>query len=787
MHRARFSFLRDRWRSLALALLVLSLPGWASAADHTPWASVDPMIGTGGDGHTFPGATVPFGMIQVSPDTAMPNFHQAYDWAAGYRYDDPTIMGFSETHFSGSGHSDMGDVLLMPGTGAVQWESGDPKHPGSGYRSRFSHDSETAQPGYYAVTLADSGVRVELTAGKRVGWQRYTFPAGKDAHILLDLRPSIYDYKGKVSWARLRVRADGTVTGYRETRGWAPGRQLYFAIRFSRPMTHHVLRNREQHIVYKGFKGPARNPDGVDAMAGRELEGAFEFGKLNQPLVVTVAVSTVSAANAIANLDAGSKDRDFDAQRARSRRAWEKALAAIDVEAAPDVRANFYTALYHALIAPNLAMDVNGQYRGPDHAVHKAKDFTFYSTWSLWDVYRAQQPLMAFIQPRQRVNDLVNSLLAAQRASPFGILPVWAYQGLETWTMIGYHAVPVIADAYMKGFRGFDAGKALKAMVASATYGPYGDLADYMRLGYVPIDKEPEAASKTVEYAFDDWTIAQMAKAMGRKDVAKTFYQRAGNWRHVFDPKTGFVRARKTDGDFRTPFDPAAVGYGSDYTEGNAWEYSWYEPQDIAGLIDALGSTKRFIAKLDAVFDSKVDPKEFANVEDISGLIGYYAQGNEPSQHIPYLYDYAGVPWKTQERLTQIMDTQYKPTPDGLPGNDDLGQMSAWYIFTALGFYPVAPASNQYVIGRPFVKRAVMHLPNGKTFTVTAEHLDKNHPYVGKVMLNGKAYAKTWIDYHDIMAGGRLRFVMQATPNREWGRTSADRPYAMSAWPSSHD
>lgn len=766
-----------------LFLSGMSVPAYAATPGQVAWQDVDPAIGTGGDGHTFPGATVPFGMIQLSPDTAMPDFHHGYDWAAGYRYDDDSIMGFSQTHFSGSGHSDLGDVLLMPGTGKVAWDPGDPDQPGSGYRSRFSHDSEVMQPGYYAVSLADSGVRAELTAGKRVGWQRYRFPKGKDAHVLLDLRPSIYDYQGKVSWARLRVHDDGTVSGYRETRGWAPGRQLYFAIRFSQPMTRHQLRNREEHIAYKGFTGPHANPDGRDAVEGRQLEGVFEFGKPEQPLMVKVAVSSVSEANAVANLDAGGKGWDFDARRAQARAMWEKALAAIDVEAGPDVRKMFYTAMYHALIAPNLAMDVNGEYRGPDHGVHKAGDFTFYSTWSLWDVYRAQQPLMAFIQPPERINDFVDSLIAAQQASPFGILPVWAYQGLETWTMVGYHAVPVIADAYMKGFRGFDAGAALEAMVASATYGPYGGLDAYMKRGYVPIDKEPEAASKTVEYAYDDWTIAQMAKAMGKQDIADRFYKRAGNWRHVFDPETGFVRARKSDGSFRTPFDPAAVGYGSDYTEGNAWEYSWYVPQDTAGLIKALGGDDKLVTKLDAVFDTKVDPEEFAHVEDISGLIGYYAQGNEPSQHIAYLYNYAGAPWKTQERLTQIMQTQYKSSPDGLPGNDDLGQMSAWYIFTALGFYPVAPASNQYVIGRPFVRRAVMHLPNGHTFTVVAEHLDKAHPYIGEVRLNGKPLERNWLDHQQIMAGGELHFVMQSEPDRQWATAPSARPYAMSAYP----
>ncbi|HET6545133.1 MAG TPA: glycoside hydrolase family 92 protein, partial [Rhodanobacteraceae bacterium] len=371
--------------------------------------------------------------------------------------------------------------------------------------------------------------------------------------------------------------------------------------------------------------------------------------------------------------------------------------------------------------------------------------------------------------------------IAAQQSSPFGILPVWAYQGLETWCMIGYHAVPVIADAYMKGFRGFDAEAALKAMVASADYAPYGDLADYIRLGYVPIDKEAEAASKTLEYAFDDWTIAQMAKTMGKTGIAARFGKRAGNWRNVFDAKTGFVRARTSDGGFREPFDPAAVGYGSDYTEGNAWEYSWYEPQDIAGLAQALGGDDKLVAKLDAVFDSTVDPKEFAHVEDISGLIGYYAHGNEPSHHIAYLYDYAGQPWKTQERLTQIMRSQYAPTPTGLAGNDDLGQMSAWYLFTALGFYPVAPASNQYVIGRPFVRRAVLHLPGGKNFTVVADRLDDAHPYIGAVMLDGRPLTRAWISYQEIAAGGELRFTMQAQPNRTWATGAQARPYSMTA------
>lgn len=764
----------------ALLLAAVSVTGHASTpAGHA--VEVDPRIGTGGDGHTFPGATLPFGMIQLSPDTAMPDFKHAYKWAAGYQYDDSSLLGFSHTHFSGSGHSDLGDVLVMPIAGEVRLEQGDPSKPGSGYRSRFSHDSEKVEAGYYAVTLSDYGVRAELTAGRRVGWHRYTFPAGKPAHLLLDLRPSIYDYSGKVLWSNLRVQEDGTVTGCRQTRGWAPGRELCFAMRFSQPLQSRHLLNRETDVPYKGFKGPGYQSEDKDAQQGRALVGVFDFGALKQPLGVKVSISSVSEANAIANLDSDGKGWDFDARRAEARSAWDKVLAVIDIDAPKDQRTSFYTSLYHAMLSPTLSMDVNGDYRGPDNAVHRAEGFEFHSTWSLWDVYRAQQPLMVLLQPQRSVA-FVRSLIAAREASPFGILPVWAYQGLETWCMIGYHAVPVIADAYVKGIRGFDADAAMKAMVASATYAPYGGLGDYMKLGYVPIDKEPEGASKTLEYAYDDWSIARMAKAMGRNDIAATFDKRAGNWRNAYDPKTGFMRARKTDGAFREPFNPDTAGYGSDYTEGNAWQYSWYVPQDVAGLITAMGGDDVFVKKLDSVFEAKVDPSHFANVEDITGLIGWYAHGNEPSHHLAYLYDYAGAPWQTQKRLKQIMDSQYAPRPDGLAGNDDLGQMSAWYIFTALGFYPVAPGSDEYAIGRPFLARAALHLADGKTFTITAAPLDDAHPYIGSVILNGKPLDRVYLRHRDILAGGELHFTMQAEPNRNWGKSADARPAAMSAY-----
>jgi predicted alpha-1,2-mannosidase len=750
-----------------------------SAADKA-YASVDPFIGTGGEGHTFPGAVVPFGMVQLSPDTRIQPRNKAYGWAAGYRHDDHTIVGFSHTHFSGTGHSDLGDVLLMPISGAVRLERGDPDQPGSGYTSRFSHDTEVAQPGYYAVTLDDTGVRAELTASARVGMHRYAFPAGRPAHVLVDLRTSLYDYPGKVLWSRLRLHDDGTVTGFRETRGWAPGRQLYFALRFSRPISGHQFHDTEQDVAYKGFPPPAHDDPTLRAQVeGRQLVGAFDFADAaGAQLLVKVAISPVSEDNAIANLEAEVPGWDFDGVRARARQAWSLALSAVDVDAPAPMRSSFYTALYHALQAPSLFMDSDGRYRGPDNAVHQAHGWTNVSTFSLWDTYRALHPLLTLLQPPQRTNDVVNSLLAARRESPYGILPVWAFQGQETWCMIGYHAVPVIADAWMKGIRGYDAGAALQAMVASASYGPYDGLAQYMQLGYVPIDEEDEAASKTLEYAFDDWTIARMAGAMGRKDIAARFTTRAANWKHAFDPATGFMRARKRDGHFREPFDPTASGYGSDYTEGNAWQYSWYVPQDVAGLAQALGGDDRLLAKLDQVFDAKVDPKTFAHMEDITGLIGWYAHGNEPSHHVAYLYAYAGQPWRTQQRLATIMATQYKPTPDGLAGNDDLGQMSAWFVFTALGFYPVTPGSNEYVIGRPFLRRATLNLPNGKHFTVIADGLDDGHPYIGSATLDGRPLNRAFLRHEEIVAGGELRFTMQAQPNKAWATTQ--RPYSLS-------
>jgi len=756
------------------------------AQTSTAYDSVDPFIGTGGDGHTFPGAVVPFGMVQLSPDTDILPFKQSYARAAGYRFGDPTILGFSHTHFSGAGHSDLGDILLTPVAGEAKLEPGEVDKPGSGYRSRYSHDTEVAQPGYYAVTLSDSRVRAELTAGLRTGLHRYTFQKGDRAQVLIDLRSSIYNYPGKVLWSRLRVSPDGVVTGYRETRGWAPGRKLFFAIRFDRPLVGQAFRNTEKDVPYNGFAQPGRTPNDRAQVQGRALVGVFDFGQIDGPLTVKVALSSVSEDGAIANLSSDEPGFDFDAQRARAKAAWEKALGAVDIEAPAPMKKTLYTALYHTLLAPSVYADADGRYRGPDDQVHEGKldgrPFTFHSTFSLWDTFRAEHPLLTLIQPADYTNDVVNSLIASQKQSPYGILPVWQFHGQETWTMIGYHAVPVIADAWMKGIRGYDGKAALDAMVKSATYAPYGGLGDYMKLGYAPIDKEPEAASKTVEYAYDDWTIARMAKDMGQADVAATFEKRASYWRNSFDVKTGFLRARKSDGTFREPFNPTAINYGSDYTEGNAWQYSWFAPQDLGGIVKTLGGDAATVKKLDAMFDFDNSKVDYSHAEDIAGLIGQYIHGNEPSHHVAYMYNYAGAPWRTQARLTQIIKTQYKPTPEGLSGNDDLGQMSAWLMFTSLGFYPVTPASNEYAIGRPFVDKAALNLPNGKRFTVRAEGLAGDKPYVSKVTLNGKPLTRAYLKHDEIVAGGELVFTMSATPNKTWATTVADRPTSLTAY-----
>jgi predicted alpha-1,2-mannosidase len=768
-------------KSLCFAVLLACSIAFAQAQE--PLKLVDPMIGTGPDGHTFPGATAPFGMVQLSPDTQIRPFKQSYKWAAGYRYEDTTIQGFSHTHFSGAGHSDLGDVMVMPVSGEnVPLEPGDVERTQPGYRSRFSHTSERAEPGYYAVTLEDAQVRAELTATERVGVHRYTFAAGAKRHLLLDMRSSIYNYPGKVLWSRVRIRKDGTVTGMRETRGWAPGRQLYFAMRFSAPLSGHALYNHEDNPPpYHGMKSPGTGPEDTQSIEGRGLEAVFDFAPAAEGLVVKVAISPVSEENAIANMDAETPGFDFDGMRAKTQQLWRAELGRVELHASPEMEKSLYTAMYHAMMAPSTSMDVNGEYRGPDNQVHRAEGFRFVSSLSLWDIFRAEQPLMTLLEPEQRTNDLVHSLIASRQESPFGILPIWQFQGQETWCMIGYHAVPIIADAYMKGIRGYDTQAALDAVVASATYVPYGNLGAYMKLGYVPVDHDTEAASKTMEYAYDDWTIAQMAKAMGNETVAATFKKRAGYWQNNFNVADGFAEPRLANGDYRKPFDPAKAGAASGFTEGNSWQYSWFQPQDEQGLIKLLGSKEKLVAKLDAMFDQKVDPAQYADVEDISGMIGQYIHGNEPSHHLAYLYMYAGAPLKTQSRLKQIVDSQYKAAPDGLVGNDDLGQMSAWLLFTSMGFYPVAPGSNEYVLGRPFVDRAVVHLPNGKTLTITSVNMSETQSFLKDVLLNGKSLDRSYVTHQELMDGGELKFVFSSEKDAIWSHRALRAPYSETA------
>ncbi|WP_419805399.1 GH92 family glycosyl hydrolase [Terriglobus sp.] len=810
------------------------------AQQHTTYDDVDPFIGTGAEGHTFPGASLPFGMVQLSPDTQIRPFKQSYKWAAGYRYEDTTILGFSHTHFSGAGHSDLGDVLVQPISGDVHLDPGEIDKPGSGYRSRFSHKTETAHPGYYAVTLDDYNIRAELTATTRVGVHRYTFPAGKPAHLLIDLRSSIYNYPGKVLWSSLRIRkdADGStiLTGMRETRGWAPARQLFFAMKFSAPVTATHLYDREdQPVLYRGFKTPGDTPEDTQAIEGRGLIGVLDFfgnsstqaspirqtgttpirikfdeyravksttytsiGHPVNQLIVKVVLSPVSEANALANMQAEAPGFDFDAIQKQAEQRWQQALSVAHFDADEPTRKTLATALYHALLAPSIAMDSNGDYRGPDHAMHHADGFNFVSSLSLWDTYRAEQPLMTLLEPPRVTADLARSMLASQQQSPFGILPVWQFAGIETWCMIGYHAVPILADAIMKGLDkpgpglakgdtanpGFNANAALDAMVKSADYRPYGHLAEYIDTGYIPIDtgtpgSHDESVSQTIEYAFDDWTIAQAAHKLGREDIAERFTRRANNWRNVFNTKDGFSEPRLADGSYRKPFDPAKAGAGSGFTEGNAWQYSWYQPQDEQGLIHLLGGDAKLIAKLDEMFDQHVDPKQYADVEDISGLIGQYIHGNEPSHHLAYLYSYAGEPWRTSERLQQIITSQYKPTPDGLVGNDDLGQMSAWLLFSAMGFYPVAPASNQYVLGRPFAREIDLDLGNGKQLRITAPGLTDSNKYVQSVTLNGKPIDRVYVTHDEIMRGGELHFTMGPQINRTWATGIAARPVSI--------
>lgn len=748
---------------------------------------VDPFVGTQEMGHTFPGACVPFGMVQLSPDTDTIPFSvngrynkDVYRYCAGYQYADKSIVGFSHTHLSGTGHSDLGDFLLMPTVGSLHLNPGTIDNTRSGYRSMYRHETEMAQPGYYKVDLDDYGVKAELTATSRTGFHKYTFPKSDSAHIILDLTHGIYNYPGKVLWSHIRVENDTLVTGYRITRGWARTNYLYFAMTFSKPIKNYGCQNKEK-VIYNGFWRKFKMEDNFPEMAGKNLTAYFDFStQTNEKIKVKFALSPVSCNGALNNLRTEIPHFDFEKVRALAKDTWQKELERIKVTASDSKKTTFYTCLYHSYIHPEVYMDVDGKYRGLDHNIYQADGFVNYSVFSLWDTYRAQHPLMTLIQP-DRTSDMVRSLLAHQDQSVHHLLPIWSHFGNENWCMIGYHAVPVIVDAYMKGIKGFDARKALVACVATATHKSYDHIGDYMRWGYVPHEKSSVGASITLEYAYDDWTISQMAQKVGAPSIASAFEKRAHNWENLFDDESGFVRAKRKDGTWKTPFDPLQT-HGEGFIEGNSWNYSLYVPHDVSQMISRMGGDNRFCEHLDSLFSMYLPDKYFANTEDITrdGLMGCYVHGNEPSHHVAYLYNWAGKPWKTQERIHEIINSKYLNKPDGLCGNDDCGQMSAWYLFSSMGFYPVCPGSNQYIIGSPSVKEARIDLGNGKFFTVKADNFADGNIYIRSVTLNGKPWNKVFISHDDMINGGELVFKMSRRPNKKWGVNVGDHPYSVS-------
>ncbi len=773
--------------NLLLSLYVLAQINEQSTEKKTPYEYVNPFIGTGGDGHTYPGATVPFGMVQLGPDTGIKDVlidrGEAYHWSAGYRYEDQSIVGFSHTHFSGTGHSDLGDVLLMPTVGTLKMKRGSEANPDSGFRSRFDHEFESASPGYYTVDLKDYNIKAEMTVSNRVGLHKYTFPESDQGHIILDLTTSMHNYDGKVIWSELRVENNMTLTGFRQTKGWAPNRYVYFAIEFSRPFQNYGLLDEDEQIKYKGFGFRGSYVENYPHMSGKRLKAHFDFNtKENETIMVKVALSGVSTNGALKNLRSEIPDWNFGKIRSKARKQWENELNKIIIEGTDRDKEIFYTAMYHTLLAPVTYMDVDGQYRGIDQNIHSAEGFTNYTVFSLWDTYRALHPWFTIAQP-ERTIDMIKSMLAHQEQSVHGILPIWSFHANETWCMIGYHAVPVIADAYAKGIRGFDTQKAYNAIKSSATYENYGELKFYMNRGYIPIDQHSgSSVSKTLEYAYDDWTICMMADSLKEPLDHKTFAKRSQYYQNMFDPSVKFMRGKNADGSWRKDFDPvnpSTLG-GGDFTEGNSWQYSWYAPHDVNGLINLMGGEDKFTEKLDSVFELNLDTDKYEHVEDMVGLIGQYAHGNEPSHHIAYLYNYAGKPWKTQERIHQIMNNLVDNSPDGLAGNDDCGQMSAWYIFSAMGFYPVCPGSSEYVFGSPSIPKVTLNLPNKRKFSITAKNLSDKNMYIQKVWLNGELYDKAYLRHESIVAGGNLIYEMGSKPNKNRATSIGSRPYSMS-------
>ena len=733
-----------------LGLIVLSC---STKSPDTPFGNVDTFIGTGGHGHTYPGASMPFGLVQLSPDTRK----DSWDGCSGYHYSDTIIYGFSHTHLSGTGVGDYGDIRLFPSNGKLKtnvFYDGDLE---KGYGSEFTHEMEKSEPGYYAVYLLESEIFASLTATEHCGFHKYMFPKSDESHILLDLVESVKSER--INSAEIKIINDSTISGHRLTSGWANNQHLYFYAQFSKP--------------FKSWGISVNGQDNENLLAAKSdsLKAWFNFNtSAKETVLVKVGISMVDIEGAKNNLENEIPGWDFKDIRLEAKTAWEKQLGTIAVSGGSrEQRRVFYSALYHSFLAPNIASDFDNRYRGHDNKIHKSESFKMHTVFSLWDTFRALHPLLTIVQ-REKTTDLINSMLDMYNHD--GLLPVWELAACETNCMIGYNAVPVITDAYAKGIRGFDEKIALEAMKASASSGKFG-LDFYNSKGYIPADKEGESVSKTLEYAYDDWCIAEMARLTNNEEVREEFTKRAQYYKNIFDKESGFFRG-KTNGRFVQPFNPIEVNFM--LTEANTWQYNFFVPQDVNTHINLLGGDEKYEAKLDSLFSTNAGLSG-RQQSDITGLIGQYAHGNEPSHNMAYLYPFVGKPWKTQKIVRQIMAELYSDKPDGLSGNEDCGQMSAWYVLSAMGFYPVTPGTDRYIIGSPIFDTVSINLENGKLFRLITTNNSDDNIYVQSVTYNGKEWTKSFITHKMIMEGGSLVFEMGSKPNKSWGSKKEDRPY----------
>ena len=688
---------------------------------------------------------IPFGMVQISPDTRM----EDWDGSSGYHYSDKTIMGFSHTHLSGTGAPEFCDILLMPTTGQPNILVGDEEDSESGYRSKFNHDNEFASPGYYKVLLDDYNVTAELTATNRTGFHRYTFPKSDSSNIIIDLQN-----RDRVIDSEINIVSDTEISGFRRSIRWAKDQHVYFYAKFSKPFTNYGIAVND--TILKD----------IQHAEGKNIKGFVSYNtKKNENILVKIGISSVSVEGAKRNLEAENKSWEFNRIRNDANQLWNNHLAIIDVEGGTErERRIFYTSLYHTAMAPVTLNDVDGSYRGVDREIHKVEGFTRYTVWSLWDIFRAQMPLYNIIEP-SRMNEFINTFLEIYKNG--GRLPHWEIWGEYSGSMIGHHSLPIILDAYNKGIRDYDIDLAYKAMKNQVEHNGY-----YSRMGYIPADKVGGSVSIVMEFAYNDWCLSEMAKNLGKETDHQIYQQRAQFYKNMYDESTGFMRPKNSNRTWVTPFDPAE---GSEhFVEGNSFQYSLFAPQDIGGLINLIGGDIKFEEWLDNLFTYK--SKYDSEVKDASGLVGQYAHGNEPSHHMAYLYNYVGAAPKTQKMIRQILNTMYDDKPDGLKGNEDCGQMSAWYILSSMGFYPVTPGNSIYNIGTPIFDKVTINLENGKQFTISTKNVSAENYYVQSATLNGNSYTKSWFDHSVITKGGELVFEMGENPNQDWGKLKDDRP-----------